>query len=639
MAFRATCWFLCLYAVSAVAQQPPTPAWTPNFPTPTESDFTVPNYHFKTGEQLDVRMHYFAIGTPSRTNGRVTNAVLILHGTGGTGRGFLNQAFGGQLFGPGQLLDATKYFIVLPDNVGHGKSTKPSDGLRMKFPKYDYDDMVALQHALLTDGLKVDHLRLVMGTSMGCMHSWVWTEMYPDFMDAAMPLACLPVEIAGRNRFWRKELMDAIRRDPAWSNGDYTEEPKQGLAAALSIENIATAAPLVMQRTLPTREQVDKSVETRLPPQVARADANDMLYFFDSSRNYNPQPKLASIKAAVMAVNSADDFVNPPELHILEREIVNVLRGHAVILPITEQTRGHGTHSIPAIWGGYLKQLLEQSGGLLPGTGFTQTASNPSPRNPSVGDTISPCPAGCRLPLDSAVLNSVVPGSAIPGLTTADGAPVYKVGADVTKPRQTYSPDPEYPEEASQRKITGGALTQVLIGSDGLVKDAAVTSADDPSFGQASLSAVRTWRFEPATKAGQPVAALSTVETTFRMTGGHPARSSGGGAAGSASSTADVGSGVYRVGQGGVTMPKVVYNPQPSYTDHARREHISGVVILSCIVSPDGSVRDVKMVRGVEPSLDESAMNAVKQWRFEPATKDGKPVAVFTNIEVSFNLQ
>jgi homoserine O-acetyltransferase len=345
-----------LLATLAVAQTPP-----PNYPPPAESDYTVRNFRFKTGEQLDVRLHYRSLGQPQRdARGHVTNAVIILHGTGGSGAQFLRPYFANQLFGPGQLLDVTNFFVILPDDVGHGKSSKPSDGLRMRFPHYDYDDMVALEHALVADGLHVDHLRLVMGTSMGCMHTWLWLEQWPDMMDAGMPLACLPVEIAGRNRYWRKLLMDAIRRDPAWNNGDYKEQPREGLLAAQSIQAIAGAAPLRMRQEAPTRDQSDALAE-RAEQLPADLDANDKLYQFDASRTYNPQPRLGAIKAPVIAINSADDFINPPELGILEREIKNVPRGSAVVLPASVETHGHGTHTYAMFWQRYLAQLLRES--------------------------------------------------------------------------------------------------------------------------------------------------------------------------------------------------------------------------------------------------------------------------------------
>lgn len=333
-----------------------------DFPRPTEGDFTAHNFQFKTGETLpELRLHYATYGKPAYdAQGHVTNAVMILHGTTGSGQQFVNARFAGVLFGPGQLLDASKYFIILPDSIGHGRSSKPSDGLHAKFPHYDYDDMVAAQHLLLTQGLKVDHLRLIAGTSMGCMHSWVWMEMYPEFMDAAMPLACLPVQIAGRNRMMRKMAIDSIRNDPAYKNGDYTKTP-EGLRVALYALVIMGSSPLQMQKNFPTRDAADKYLDDFVSRMMKSVDANDFLYAFDSSRNYDPSPGLDKITTPVMFVNSADDFINPPELGIAEREIKRVKNGKFVLLPVTDETRGHGTHTLPAIWKGYLAELLQKS--------------------------------------------------------------------------------------------------------------------------------------------------------------------------------------------------------------------------------------------------------------------------------------
>jgi homoserine O-acetyltransferase len=333
-----------------------------DYPAPTAGTFVVKDFQFKSGEKLaEVKLHYYTLGTPQKdSSGRVRNAVLILHGTGGSGRQFLTPNFGGVVFGPGQLLDATKYFIILPDNVGHGESSKPSDGMHMRFPHYEYDDMIELQYRLLTQGLGVNHLRLVMGTSMGGMHTWLWAEQHPDFMDAAMPLASLPVEIAGRNRMTRRMIMDAIRTSPDWNNGEYKEQP-HGLAAALDILLMMGSAPLRMQKDYPTRTQADKFLEDFIASRMKTTDANDMIYYFDASRNYNPEPQLEKIIAPLTAVNSADDQINPPELKILEKDIQRVKNGTFVLLPITDETRGHGTHTWPAIWGNYLEELLKRS--------------------------------------------------------------------------------------------------------------------------------------------------------------------------------------------------------------------------------------------------------------------------------------
>ncbi len=330
--------------------------------TPTDGDYVLRDFHFKSGETLpELRMHYMTLGKPVHdAKGRVTNAVLILHGTGGSGRQFLAPQFADVLFGPGQLLDANRYFIILPDNIGHGKSSKPSDGMRAHFPQYDYDDMVLAQYDLLTQGLGVNHLRLILGTSMGCMHSWVWGETYPDFMDAMMPLACLPVEIAGRNRVWRKMVIDGIRQDPEWKNGDYTTQPRAGLQIGTDFLIIAGISPLPAQKNYPTREATDKYLDEGMK-RSATLDANDLLYAVNSSRNYDPSAKLGTIVVPVMFVNSADDFINPPELGIAQREILKVKKGQFVLIPASEQTHGHGTHTWAALWQQYLQQLLEES--------------------------------------------------------------------------------------------------------------------------------------------------------------------------------------------------------------------------------------------------------------------------------------
>ena len=299
--------------------------------------------------------------------------MLILHGTGGSGRQFLAPQFAGMLFGPGAPLDTTVDYIVLPDGIGHGGSSKPSDGMRLRFPKYDYDDMVAAQYRLVTQHLGIHHLRLVMGTSMGGMHTWMWGEDYPDMMDALMPLACLPVRIAGRNRLWRAMVMDAIRNDPSWRNGDYAVEPRAGLRAALDLLLIAGSAPLAMQQALATPDSADRYLERYLDTRLESLDANDLLYQVAASRNYDPSPRLGKIKAPVVFVNSADDFINPPELGVAEREIKRVPRGRFVLLPASAETHGHGTHTWARFWQSYLKQLLEST------APRTQAAEKPSP--------------------------------------------------------------------------------------------------------------------------------------------------------------------------------------------------------------------------------------------------------------------
>jgi homoserine O-acetyltransferase len=355
----AICFALCgVRAIAqAPAQEPPKP------PAPAEGNFIVKDFQFRSGERLpELRLHYMTMGTPVRdAQGRVTNAVLVLHGTGGSGRQFLQPQWQNELTLPGQLLDRAKYFLIFPDGIGHGGSSKPSDGLRMRFPHYDYGDMVALQYRLVTEGLGVNHLRLLMGTSMGCMHSFVWSETYPGFMDAIMPLACLPVQIAGRNRIWRKMVMSAIVSDPAWKNGDYTEEPHEGLRTALDFLVIAGSAPIPMQSALPTRDAADKFLDDYFKARFAALDANDLLYAVDASRNYDPSPNLEKIKPPVMWVNSADDFINPPELGIAEREVKRIKNAKFILIPASENTHGHGTHTWAALWEQYLQELLEKS--------------------------------------------------------------------------------------------------------------------------------------------------------------------------------------------------------------------------------------------------------------------------------------
>jgi homoserine O-acetyltransferase len=351
------------YFVIALFIGPPSMAQQTSIPTTTEGDFVVHDFKFRSGETLpELRLHYTTLGKPAHdARGRVSNAVLILHGTGGAGSQFLQSVFAGELFGPGQLLDAQRYFIILPDGVGHGKSSKPSDGMHARFPQYDYDDMVAGHYRLLTEGLGVNHLRLLFGTSMGCMHSFVWGETHPDFMDALMPMACQPVQIAGRNRIWRKMVMDAIRNDPEWKGGEYSAEPQQALRTVLDFLLIAGSAPLYMQKTLPTRDAADKYLDDYFKTRMAGLDANDFLYQVNASRNYDPSPHLEKITAHVMYINSADDFINPPELGIADREIKRVKNARFVLLPISDETRGHGSHTKAVLWKQYLAELLEKS--------------------------------------------------------------------------------------------------------------------------------------------------------------------------------------------------------------------------------------------------------------------------------------
>src|SRR4051812_35827417 len=267
------------------------------------ADFVIHNFHFADGSALpELRIHYIALGVPRKdANGIVRNALIVLHGTTGSGEGFLSRTFAGELFGAGQLLDTAKYYVVLPDGIGHGGSSKPSDGLHVRFPHYNYDDMVEAQHRLLTEGLGVNHLRLVMGTSMGCMHAWVWGERYPDFVDGLVPLACAPTQIAGRNRMMRKMIIDDIMSDPDWKGGDYASPPR-GLRAAMGMLFMMTSAPLQQQKTAATRDAADKSIMDYVDRQARSLDANDVIYAFESSRTYDPSKDLEKVTVPVLAI-------------------------------------------------------------------------------------------------------------------------------------------------------------------------------------------------------------------------------------------------------------------------------------------------------------------------------------------------
>jgi homoserine O-acetyltransferase len=335
-------------------------AWAADTPQPVEGDYLIHDFRFASGETLpQLRIHYRTLGTPrTDAHGVVRNAVLITHGTGGSGAQFIRPEFAGELFGPGQLLDATRYFLVLPDGIGHGKSSKPSDGLRAHFPHYGYTDMVEAQYRLLTERLKVNHARLVMGTSMGGMHTWLWGEQHPAFMDALMPLASLPTQISGRNRVWRHTAIEAIRNDPAWAGGDYQSEPPS-LRTAIAMVWLVGSNPVLRQKEAPTLADADRVIDAYVAAAWKDTDANDVLYQLAASSDYDPGPKLERIEAPLTAVNSADDLVNPPELRILEHEITRVAHGRAVVIPYSERTRGHGSHTVAALWKDELGKLLE----------------------------------------------------------------------------------------------------------------------------------------------------------------------------------------------------------------------------------------------------------------------------------------
>lgn len=332
-------------------------------PAPTEGDFTATGFALASGQSLpELRMHYRTLGQPRRgADGRVENAVLLLHGTSGTGAQFLSPQFAGELFGPGQPLDIARYYIVMPDNLGHGGSSKPSDGQRARFPEYGYADMVEAQRRLLVDGLGVDRLRLIMGTSMGCMHIFVWAEAHPDFAGAVMPMACQPTAIVGRNRLWRTMLKDAIRSDPAWAGGDYTAQPVEGLRTAVDLLLLAGSAPMAMQQDLPTPAAVDGYLSAQMDRRLPALDANDLWYQVNASFDYDPSAGLERITAPMTWINSADDFINPPELGLAEQFVPRIAGVQYRLIPNSPGGKGHGTHTWAVFWKADLIDLLARS--------------------------------------------------------------------------------------------------------------------------------------------------------------------------------------------------------------------------------------------------------------------------------------
>lgn len=328
-----------------------------------EHHYAIANFHFGSGEVLpSLRLPYLTLGAPHRNSqGQIDNAVLLLHGTGGDAHSLLNPTFADELFGPGQPLDITRYFLIFPDDIGHGHASKPSDGLHARFPHYDYDDMVRSQHQLLTEDLHIDHLRLILGTSMGCMQTFVWAETYRDFATALVPLACLPTEIAGRNRMMRYLAIQAIKQDADWLEGEYRTQPLRGLRNATELLLVMGSSALQMQKQAPTRVAAEAYADRYLQHQLATTDANDLIYQLDASRNYDPSAALARISTPVLYINSADDYINPPELGIAERLASRIPRCRFVLLPISEQTRGHGTHTTAVVWKNYLAEFLEET--------------------------------------------------------------------------------------------------------------------------------------------------------------------------------------------------------------------------------------------------------------------------------------
>jgi homoserine O-acetyltransferase/O-succinyltransferase len=337
-------------------------AATEGYPAPVEGDFLLNNFQFASGESLPaLRIHYRTLGQPVRDeHGVVRNAVLILHGTGASGERFIDPEFAGELFGAGQPLDVGRFFLVLPDGIGHGESSKPSDGAHARFPSYGYRDMIAAQYRLLTEGLQVEHLRLVMGTSMGGMHTWLWGEEHPDFMDALLPLASLPTQICGRNRVWRRTISDAIRNDPGWCHGEYRAQPPS-LRTGAQILFLMASNPLLRWQQMPSLADSDAVLDAAVEMVMQQCDANDMLYQIEASRDYDPGPRLEHIRAPLLAINWADDLINPPELSLLEREIHRVRQGSAILMPRTAETRGHESQTRAALWKQYLRQLLDSA--------------------------------------------------------------------------------------------------------------------------------------------------------------------------------------------------------------------------------------------------------------------------------------
>ncbi|HEU0040519.1 MAG TPA: alpha/beta fold hydrolase [Verrucomicrobiae bacterium] len=435
-----------------------------DYPAPVEGDYIVRDFRFVSGETLpEVRMHYRTLGKPVRDkNGIVRNAVLILHGTTGSSAQFLRPEFAGELFGKGQLLDATRYFIVIPDNLGHGQSTKPSDGLRAKFPRYGYRDMIEAQRRLLTEGLGVNHLRLIIGTSMGGMHTWLWGEMHPDFMDALMPLASLPAQISGRNRVWRRLIIDAIRTDPEWREGNY-QTPPRGMRTALEMSWLMGNNPVQRLKEAPTLAKADDVLERYLAERLPKADANDYLYAFEASHDYDPGPGLEKIKAPLLAINFADDLINPPELGVLEREIKRVKRGKAILIPLSEQTRGHGTHTLAPVWKKHLAKFLKQ----------TETRSSRSRRREEAGIPATAASASSRRRLllnpDAPQLNLRAPDQFRARFETSKGNMLIEVHRDWSPrgaDRFYHLVRSGYYDDARFLRVIQGGWAQFGIGGD-----------------------------------------------------------------------------------------------------------------------------------------------------------------------------
>lgn len=329
------------------------PTLAADYPTPKEGDWVVRDFRFHTGEVLpELRLHYTTVGAPTG------EPVLILHGTTGSGASMLTPAFAGALFGPGQPLDASRYYVILPDAIGHGKSSKPSDGLRTGFPKYNYEDMVDAQYRLVTEHLGLRHLRLVLGFSMGGMETWIYAQKYPGHMDIAVPMASVPTEMSGRNWMLRRLVIDSIRNDPEWMNGNYSRPLRSAQFSSVFFALATNGGNQALQKAAPTRQKADDILNQRLSAPFT-ADANDVLYQWDSSRDYNASSGLERIQAALLAINSADDERNPPELGVLDREIKRVKNGRVLLIPASDQTAGHGTVLQAKFWQIELGEMLQ----------------------------------------------------------------------------------------------------------------------------------------------------------------------------------------------------------------------------------------------------------------------------------------
>ena len=336
----------------------PTKIWADS-----QGRYTIKNFKFRSGETLpELKLGYSTLGRPVRDRtGRITNAVMGLHGTGGSGRSLLNPAFVDELFGPGAPFDLRTTYVILPDGIGHGNSSKPSDGLRMQFPHYDYEDMVEAQRRLLVEHLSVSHLKLIIGTSMGCMQAFVWGTTHLGFAERLAPFACNAREIAGRNRMWRKMVVDAIEADPLWQGGNYKTQPVQGLLTANYLSILAGGNPVAMQARFPTRELAEKALADGLAQRGDGSDANDVIYQYESSRNYNPYPLLERVTVPVLWINSADDFINPPELGLAQTDVKHMPRACFILIPASSETKGHGTHTWAKFWKDDLAKLLAET--------------------------------------------------------------------------------------------------------------------------------------------------------------------------------------------------------------------------------------------------------------------------------------